>query len=207
MIGKQFFLNAREGAFSEVPEDGQTHHSFQEITGHLVRAAFKETNSGETLRLHIVNELNFYVISMFVRSRVANSFMLLAKNLNIHEPMKFKIERKADPKSGGLKDCLSVHQNGNSVRWYYTQENAQELPVMPEDKRAFLRKIIETELTQALEKKMNPFPNHIIYKPFGSGKGLQGGYFNDYASTAKVVGPVSRYERQAKKSFGNNRPL
>jgi hypothetical protein len=201
MIGKKFFLNAREGSFSEIQEPGQPRNVFTEITGHLVRVTFKETKAGEALRLYVVSELNFYVISMFVRSRIATAFMLMAKNINLMQPMKFRMERK------DLKDCLNIHQDGSSIRWYYTQENAHELPTMPDDKRAFLRKIIEEEVIPTLQKKLNPYPNHAIYKEFGSGKGLQGGYFDDFASSGKPMAPVSRYEKQIQKVYGNNRPL
>lgn len=207
MIGKKFFLNARDGYFSEIPQPGTTHNAFTELTGHLVRVAFKETKAGETLRLYIVSDLDFYIVSMFVRSRVATAFMLMAKNINFALQMKFRMELRPDAKTGDLKDCLTIFQNSSSIRWYYTQENAHELPLMPDDKRAFLRKIVEEEVIPTLQKKINPYPDHFIYKPFGSGKGLQGGYFDDYAKQGKVVGPMSSVEKENYRIYGNNRPL
>lgn len=206
MTGKKFFLNACAGCFSEIPQEGQTHNTFDEITGHLVHVNFKTTEAGETMRLHVVDENNFYIISMFLRSRPATTFMLLAKNLDVHSAMRFKMQRRAD-KTGALKDFFSIHQFGNSVRWYYTEENKAELPQDKDEFRAFLRKIVEEELLPRLQRKMNPFPYHSIYKPFGSGNGLSGGYFDSFATVGRTPGPVSRYERQDRKTYGNNRPL
>jgi len=181
MIGKKFFLNARDGVFQEKPEQGKQTTSFNDITGHLVNVAFKNTAHGDTIRLYIVNELNFYVVSMFLRTRQANAFMLLARNLDVHIEMTFRMQRKF--KESGYKDFFSINQNGGPVRWSFTKENQHELPTAPEDRRALLRKIIEDELIPRLQKKMNPYPNHMFYVPAGSG--LRGGYFDEFKSPEK----------------------
>lgn len=199
MSGRKYFLNAREGAFSEKPEEGKQTQAFEELTGHLVNVTFKETHSGECLRLYIVNEQDFYIVSMFVNSRQANAFMLLAKNLDLHSEMKF-IMRMRD-----FRTFFSIHQNGGPVKWYYGKENAHELPVFADDKRAFLKKQMEEEFFPALQKKMNPFPSHLLYSPAGSG--LRGGYFDDFKNEGRLVRPVGRHERQSKKVYGNSRPL
>lgn len=205
MFGKFYFLNAIRGVFSTIPNPLETQYSFDEITGHLVRVSFEDTEKGETIRLHIVNDTDFYIVSMFVRSRVANAFMLAARNIDLHEPIKFRMGTRDE--QGKQKDCLSFFQNGRSIRWYYTQANAGDMPTDAEGKRAFLRHIVEHEVIPILEKKLNPFPYHSIYKPFGSGNGLQGKYFDGFANTGKVIGPVSRYEKQTRRTWGNNRPI
>lgn len=180
MIGKKFFLNAREGAFSEIPEPGSFTHSFAELKGHLVHVSFKQTTKGETMRLHIVNDLNFYCVSMFVRSRMATVFMLMARNLDVHSEMKFVMSREDG------KDFFKIYQNESSIRWFYTEENKHELPTTDDEKRAFLRRIVEEELVPGLKKKLNPFPSHFLYKPFGTGNGLAGGYFDAQKSVATI---------------------
>ena len=181
MIGKNFFLNARKGAFSEIPESGSYQHHFTDIKGHLVHVAFKPTAKGDTMRLHIVNEVDFFIVSMFVRSRPTNAFMLMARNLDLHAEMKFVMSLDEEG-----KDVLKVFQYGESVRWYYTKENADELPPSADEKRAFLRRIIETDVIPVLKRKMNPYPNHSIYKPLGSGKGLATEYFDDFKNVATI---------------------
>ncbi len=190
MNGKKFFLNACVGAFSEVRQPGTTHHSFEEITGRLLHITFKETSKGEAMRLYIVDELNFYIISMFVKSRTANVFCLMARNLDLHSKLTLKMNRKDD------KDFLSIYQFGSSVRWAYDQSNRHELPTDKDEKRAFLRSIIENETIPALGKILNPYPYHSIYKPLGSGNGLKGDYFSNDRTTARH-NPVSESEYTA----------
>jgi hypothetical protein len=179
MIGKKYFLNAIAGAFSEIPTPGQHQHTFEEVTGRLLHIKFKETKAGEVIRLYVVDDLNLYIISMFVKSRPANVFFLVAQNLDLHSEIKFKMKREVDAKDGKPKDFLSIHQHGNSIRWYYDESNKHELPQGIEERRALLKGIVENITVPALSKIVNPFPSHPIYKPLGSGNGLQGGYFKD----------------------------
>lgn len=185
MNGK-FFLNAREGAFCTPPNPTIESVSFSELEGRLVHAAFHETSFGDTLRLHIVNEHSFYVVSMFVLSRTATAFMLLAKNLDLHSNMVFKMHQRLNPVTGKQQDFFSINQNGGPLSWYYTEENKDEMPATAEEKKAFLRKIVEEELIPSLEKLLNPYPYHDFYKPKKTG--LQGRYFDGFKADRPFVG-------------------
>jgi hypothetical protein len=185
MTGNKYFLNACAGCFSEIPTPGQKHHTFEEITGRLLHIVFKDTKAGETMRLYVVDETNLYIISMFVKSRPAMVFFLTARNLNLQAEIKFLMRREND------KDFLSIHQFGNSIRWYFDQSNEHELPQGKDEKRTFLRLIVEEEIMPRLEKVVNPFPSHPIYKPLGSGNGLKGGYFGKDEPRPKRNTPVN----------------
>lgn len=173
MIGKKYFLNAINGLFSEIPEAGSHQHTFTEIEGRLLHVRFHETSSGETMRLYIVDDTSVYIVSMFVNSRLFTAFGFACRNLNLRTEIKFRIKRER-----GL-DHLTFHQFGNSVRWYFDESNKDQLPNNREDRTAFFKQVVQDEIISSLEKILNPFPFHPIYKPLGSGKGLQGGYFKD----------------------------
>lgn len=172
MTGRKYFLNTSKGCFSEKKNDSGTYKTFTEITGHLVSVKFRETVYGDTMQLQVVDENNFYVISVFVNSRVANAFFMIAKNLDVKEPMTLLLREHFD------KNCFYIWQFGGPVLWYYTMENENELPQGIDDRKKFLKQMIIDELIPALGKKINPFPNHNFYKP--ARKGLQGGYFDAY---------------------------
>jgi hypothetical protein len=150
------------------------------------------------MRLHIIDKENFYILSMFVQSRVATAFFMLAKNLVLNHEMTFKI------KNVDGKDFFSVEQFGGPVLWYYTRDNQFDLPMMPEDKRSFLKEIIETEIIPTLAKKVNPYPYNQMYRPMR--RGLQGGYFDEFKSNGRVIGPVGEFEKQEQKqAYGKGR--
>lgn len=191
MTGRKYFFNACKGFFSEIPEEGRHQHVCNEVSGHLVHIEFKNTSIGEVMRLHVVNETNFYILSFLVANRIATTFFLLVKSLNLRDEMKFRIWRD------GAKDYFQVHQYGASLRWYYTQENADELPKGQDERTKFLRNMVADEIIPVLQKKENPFPHHTIYKPKGSGRGLHGGYFDDHAGPARRVAPISENEAKS----------
>lgn len=199
MNGRKFFLNVQKGAFSEKAKPGESAQSFTEITGQLVNITFKTTEFGEAMRLHVVDEQNFYMLSMFVNSRPANAFFMLAKNIDLNHELTFRI------KAIEGKDYLTVIQFGGPVLWYYTFENLHELPSNPGDKKAYLKQMVKDEIMPSLQKKLNPYPNHSFYKP--ARKGLHGGYFDSFKTTGRMVGPVSSQEMQDSIVYGNSRPL
>lgn len=188
MSGKRFFLNVCAGKFSEVVDPGETRHEFDEITGRLLHIQFKDTKAGETMRLYVVDANNLFILSMFVYSLPANAFFYTVRNLNFQSELTFKINRVFDRKTGKEKDRFTIHQFGNSVRWSFDAANQHLLPVDNFKRKEFLKGIVITETIPALQKIVNPFPYHSIYKPLGSGNGLQGGYFkNDNTRTAKAI--------------------
>jgi hypothetical protein len=189
MNGKKYFLNAFKGQFSEKQRPGEHATAFQEITGHLVNINFKNTDYGEAMRLHFVDENNFYMVSMFVSSRPANAFFMLVKNLDLHSPMTLKI------KSENGKDFFNIEQYGAQVQWYYTAENSQPILYLNyEEKRAFMRNMIQQDIIPALAKKINPLPYHAYYKP--ARKGLQGRYFSDFKSGGVNINPIGEAEQK-----------
>jgi hypothetical protein len=173
-IGKKFFLNVTKGVFGEKPQPGQTTHTFTEITGHLVNITFKETSFGPAMRLHVVDDSNFYMLSMFMNSRPANAFFMVMRNITLTQEMTFAI------KSVDGKDYFSIHQFGSTIVWYFVGEYINELPKEVELRKAYLKAIITNEIIPSLRKLPNPFPKHSIYKPMRNG--LQGGYFDEYPS-------------------------
>jgi hypothetical protein len=186
MHGRKYFLNVNKGAFSEKTQPGQKVISFTEITGHLVNINFKETDYGEAMRLHVVDENNFYILSIFVHSRPANAFFMLMRNIDFKNEMTFKIFAKDG------KDFFSIHQYGGPVLWYYTLDNIRELPIDAIEKKTVLRQYVIDEVIPMLHKQLNPYPTHLLYKPCR--KGLHGSYFDGYKTIGKVVGPVSNDE-------------
>lgn len=192
-MARKFFLNVSKGKFFEKDQPGQNAHSFTEITGHLVNVVFKTIPQGQVMRLHVVDDLNFYILSMFVDSRPANAFFLLAKNLDLSIAMTFKIEAKDG------KDFFAIHQFGGPVRWFYTSENAYELPSSTEDRKEFFIKILHEEIVPKLQKKINPYPNHLLYKP--ATKGIAGGYFRNESVYVKSSGGSGR---EGEEGFGKS---
>jgi hypothetical protein len=177
-VGKNFFLNVTKGAFGEKLQPGVQTHSFNEITGHLVNITFKDTAYGPAMRLHVVDQSNFYMLSMFLNSRPANAFFMAMRNLTLTQELTFKI-RSVDG-----KDYFTVHQFGTTVVWYFVDEYLKELPREVELRKAYMKAIVENEIIPSLRKIPNPFPKHAIYKPMR--KGLQGGYFDDYQSKGPI---------------------
>jgi len=172
MYGRKYFLNVFKGSFSEPADPGKESHSFEQITGHLVNINYSK--DGEKLRLHVADENNFYMLSMYVKSRPTNAFYWMMKNLDFKYPMTFKI------KAIDGKDFFTIEQFGGPVLWYYSTNNRRELPLDKDEERAYFRTMIETEMTAAIQRVLNPYPNHPVYKPMR--KGLQGGYFDGYKS-------------------------
>ena len=197
-MAKKLFFNVMRGSFSEKPIPGESTEKRQELTGHLVAINFKETSAGDAMRLHVIDQENFYVLSMFVQSRPATAFFMMCKNLILQHEMTFKI------KSIDGKDYFFIEQFGGPVLWFYTKENQSDLPVLHDDRHPFLRAIVEKEIIPLLEKKINPYPYNQMYKPMR--KGLQGGYFDDYQNKFRVVGPVSSFEKNDNKGgYGSGR--
>jgi hypothetical protein len=173
---RKYFLNAQQGQFLE-NKDATPRHSFNVIEGHLVNINFKTTAHGEAMRLHIVDQTNFYVISMFVHSRPANAFFMVCPQLDLNQPMKLKIE------SIEGKEFFSIEQFGGPVLWHWSKENQHELPTTTEAKREYLLAMVQTEIVPVLQKKLNPYPSNQMYKP--ARKGLHGGYFDRFASSTR----------------------
>ena len=150
----------------------------------MVNITRKQHEAGEIMRLHVVDELNFYVLSFFVKSRPANAFFLLMKSLDLLQPMTFKMKSKEG------KDFFSIIQHGGPVIWFYNKDNESELPEDAEQRREFFLNILDNEIIPSLQKRLNPFPNHLFYKP--AGKGLQGGYFKNEYVAPKLKGGSAR---------------
>ncbi len=198
MSGKKFFLNVSKGLFFEKDLPGQTAKQFNIITGHLVNINFKTIAEGEVMRLHLVDDMNFYVLSFFVRSRPAHAFFQMAKNLDLTQDMNLQIY------SIEGKDYFKIFQSGSAVQWFFVDDNKELLPLMPEERQRFFVQYLKEELIPILEKKINPYPNHLLYKPAAK-KALQGGYFDAYESNAGFPKPVGSYERQDQSFWGKGR--
>ncbi|MCG2614866.1 hypothetical protein LZZ85_11260 [Terrimonas sp. NA20] len=199
-MSRTYFLNVSKGKFFEKDSPGQDGEKFNQVQGHLVNIAFKQINEGLTMRLYVVDEENFYVLSMFVNGRPANAFFRMVKHIDFNTEMLFKMQAK-----GGL-DYFEIVQHGSIIPWYYSYANNHELPEDRDEKKQFFIDLINGEIMDRLEKKVNPFPNHLHYTP--ARKGLQGGYFDSAAENqGRTVKPVGRYERQSHKVYGNSRPL
>lgn len=171
MIGKKYFLNVSKGSFFQKAIGENEGVSFSEVTGQLVSISFKRKEQGEIIRLHVVDELNFYMLSMFVHSRPANAFFRMVKNLDLKSEMCFRMTTDKG------KDFFSIIQNSSVVAWYYDKNNESELPFGKEERHDFFKGIILNEIIPVLQKRLNPFPNHFCYKPMH--KDLQGGYFDN----------------------------
>jgi hypothetical protein len=193
-MSRKYFYNLMQGKFLEKNTPGELQTETQEVKGHLVNITFNPTKYGEAMRLHLVDECNFYIISMFVRSRTATAFFLICKNLVLQHEMNFKV------KSIDGKDYLTVEQFGGPVMWSDTPA-----PGTNEERIKFYKALVLEEIMPVLEKKVNPFPYNQCYKPMRK-NGIQGNYFADHESQGKVIGPVSTHERQDMKGgYGKNR--
>lgn len=187
MQGRKYFLNAQKGEFSESRQISNR-HTFKQITGHIVGITFKDTSYGETMRVQVIDETNFYCISMFVSSRPANGFFVMAKNIDLQHEVTIKIHAENG------KDFLNIEQYGSPVQWYYNRDNSHELPSDFDERRAFYRSIIVDEIIPAVQKKLNPYPSNPFYSP--KAKGLQGGYFDKQESNARFPKSVGSVEQK-----------
>lgn len=187
MQGKKFFLNVQKGEFSE-SRTKENRNVFTKLTGHIVNVNYKTTDYGETMRVQLIDENNFYMLSMFVNSRVANGFYMMIKNIDLNHEIELNIRAEDG------KDFLTIKQFGAPVLWFYTMENAHELPREIEDRKAYLKQMVLDEIAPALAKKLNPYPNNAFYTP--QRKGLQGGYFDKYNTNVRTPKGISDEERE-----------
>ncbi|WP_153799042.1 hypothetical protein [Foetidibacter luteolus] len=138
------------------------------------------------MKLHLVDENNFYMVSLFVNTGAAHAFFNLVKSLHLIEKFKLKLVPKED------KTLLCAEQFGALVKWY--RDYNVILPADAAQRTEYFTEMIKHEILPALQKLPNPFPLHPHYKPLPK-RALYGGYFNAQQSYARVVGPMSEAER------------
>lgn len=154
MTGKKFFLTVKGGRFSEKPEG--SYNVFDTIKGHLVNITFKQIDAGELMRLHIIDEQNFYMLSVFTNSRAAHGFYMLMKNLKLEKPIDFRIAQKDG------RDVLWAEQEGRKVKWAFGNDRDQvQLP--PMEQRLSYLKNLATTLVAPLARRSNPYIHHPVY--------------------------------------------
>jgi hypothetical protein len=179
MFGKRYFLNLCAGTFSEVVPPGQTRHEFDNITGRLLHITFQTTakTGDETMRLYVVDDVNLFIVSMYVKSLPFNAFAKIVRNLDFHHELTLKVKRTTNQRWNKPQDLLTIEQFGTSIRWFPFDE--KELPTENAELKQFYKSIIVNETFPALERILNPFPLHPIYRPIKNNNGLQGGYFKN----------------------------
>lgn len=149
-----------------------------EINGHLVNITFKTDNeNGEIIRFHFVNETDFITLSIFAISQVAFGMCASLANCNLHKQMTLKVRRVE------RGEYLYIIQEAQSIPFASDLEPMQR-------KSAYLL----NEILPLLQKKLNPYPYHSIYKPLN--KGIQCGYFDAFKTVGKTPGPISEAERE-----------
>ena len=158
MVGKKFFLNAHKGQFIE-SKQLTPRHAFDEITGHIVHIGFKPTPYGETMRLQVIDKHNFYMLSIFVTSRVASAFFAMLPNINVTQEITFKIHEVAG------KDFLTVEQFGEPVKWFYTPANWFQVPGDLNDRIEFFKAKIEADVAPQLQGISSPYPENKFFTP------------------------------------------
>ena len=187
IMGSKYFLTARNGTFAERPDNG-VYKTFNEITGHIVHVSFKFHSSGDLLRVHIVDEENFYVLSMFANSRTATGFFMSIENVDLSEKVRISI------KSAGVgTEILNIHQNNVAVKWYYTGDKQSILPRNYVERLDYLKKMIETVIIPRLKRKLNPYPFHAFYQH--QFPGAQAGYFSNHDYHSPKFKPMSDNEK------------
>lgn len=177
-MGSKYFLNANKGAFAESPKKSPR-HLFEQITGHIVHIGFNTTQFGENLRVILIDQENFYCVSMFVSSRPATAFYMLFQNINLNHEVTFKMRAENG------KDFFEAHQFGSQVRWAYNKDSFAQLPQDAKERHAHFKALIEAEAAPVLQKKINPYPANPFYEA-PKRTGLQGGYFKGQEANYKA---------------------
>lgn len=196
--------------------------SYTHVTGHLVNVNFRKVHKdrnnqnseiiGNLLQLHIIDAENYFVLQMWYNGRYAKCFYNTMENLSHLHPASFiPSEKKVDNK---VQQSLFIKQQGQWIKFKYTKETPGDLPPLQETwladptakdgqkkvinddlQMAFFLDKIETALLPALQKKMNPYPNHMTFSGI-TGNAVAGNHFGNEQRYG-VPGPVSDAEASA----------
>lgn len=174
---------------------------------HLVNATFREIKKdrnvndspiiGHNLQLHLIDQNDYFVLEMWYNSSYAKCFYNLMENIDLLQEVSiFGNEKLVD---GKKRQSLFIKQNGAFLKHRYTKDNMGNCPNLQESfiadatapggqkrvlnddlQMAFYLDRVKEYLIPKLEKKLNPYPNHMIFTGIVGPK-VAGNHFNDAA--------------------------
>lgn len=157
MTGRQHFYFLIHGTFAEKVQPGEPVISTTSITGMLLNVTFKSSPTGKIMKIHMADEDNFYMVSMFLSSRPAYAFLMLLGGLDHTMPLTLKVDRSTG------RDNIKAYQNGIPVPWRMDAPGFALLQIQQKVERLLER--LHGVILPAIQSQGNPFPYHSFYKP------------------------------------------
>ncbi|UAY56231.1 hypothetical protein [Arachidicoccus terrestris] len=174
----KYHLITKNGEFVSASKDVKEQYTFNSITGNLVRITTDQNKYGKILKLHMISESEYWIISMFVNSRAAFAFLMTVPNIWLSDPFTITIGKNT---STG-KDHLSIMQGRWSRKWFTNWPSP--LPGLAEQKSEYIFDYMVNEIMPALDLLPNPYPYNIWYSP-PSRATVYGGYFDPRKSKVR----------------------
>ena len=215
---KRRYLQIKDGKLAEFKGE-TTWNLYNHISRvHLVNITFRKVRKsgtgndgpvvGNMLQLHLIDANDYFVLEMWYNDQYAKCFYNLMENLNLLDEISLFVDEKTQ--DGKLKKSLFMRQAAGWVKHKYTKDNLGLCPplqvsyiadatypdgqkkVLNDDlQMSFYLEQISTQMLPRLEKKFNPFPNHLIFEGIVGNK-IAGNHFNAQELPVAVlpIGPV-----------------
>lgn len=121
------------GAIKRQTSQGDTVYELQytDVTGYLVNIGTREGKYGKEWVLAIDDGIEIFQMSLPYSSGNANGLLFALPNINFSKPIKFVPwykEVMGDDNKMKKKSCLYLHQDDQTVPWYYSKDEPNGLP-------------------------------------------------------------------------------
>lgn len=172
---KQRMNTPDEVAYNSLSKVHLLHISFQ-----VIRKDKNDPNSeviGDVIAFHLVDKDDYFILQTWLNSIYAKCFFNLMENVDWNKEVTIVTSQKIV--DGKKKGALFIRQDGNIVKWKYTNGNMQDCPPVAvtvaengtkhydnTEQEAFFLVKLDKWLMPELAKKPCPFPDHpLIYTP------------------------------------------
>lgn len=123
-----------DGATPRTKKDGTVvyERTYSDFTGRITDVGFRVSDYGEDFSITLQDEGDKYILNMPISSGTAKSAMMALPNINFNHEVKLIVWSKViDEKR---KTRIYIHQDGETIEWFWSKDNPKELPEMKQIK-------------------------------------------------------------------------
>ena len=210
---KRRYLQIKDGKITEF-KDEKTWNVYSYISRvHLVNITFRKVRKsgtgedgpvvGNMLQLHLIDQNDYFILELWYNDPFAKCFYNLMENLSLVEDLSlFVEEKKVD---GRPKRSLFMRQGPGWIKHKYTKDNMGQCPTLqvsyladptaPDGQKkvynddlqlSFYLEQVSNYMIPKLERKLNPYPNHMIFEGMVGHK-IAGDHFKEQELMPQLI--------------------
>lgn len=187
LVQTKRYLSIRDGLMEE--RKGDQTIAYNHLSGmHVVFVDFRKVEKekdgqkeyvGDTVRLHLVDESDYWQLEMWANSGYAKAFYHIMENIDYAKPVTIITQLRNN--NGKKQQAMFISQDAKPLKWKYTRDNPGDLPPLKiteklnaqglpakqyndDDQMLFFMDKIATVINPYLKLQANPFPFHTVWK-------------------------------------------